>query len=162
MVSPMSTGTEAEDTQTRLSRITLGIVHDPLTGLRSHTGLLDEIARDSLLARRVDAQMSIVVSVQLPACDTDKMLALVGMRISRSIRAGDTAAHLGRGEFVVIVADDTDVPIRTAVRLKLALSLPFVIDGDDVLVRYKIRFARLQRDNLVAPPAPEKSVSGSL
>jgi len=145
----MHADTELEDTQTRLSRITLGIVHDPLTGLRSHMGLLDEIARDPLLAGRVDTHTSIIVSVRLPAGDTDKILALVGMRISRSIRAGDTAAHLGSGEFVVIVADDADVPIRTAVRLKLALSFPYVIDGDDVSVHYKIGFARLQRDNLL-------------
>jgi hypothetical protein len=57
---------------------------------------------------------------------------------------------LGNGEFVVIVADDTLLPIRTALRLKSALSPPCVIDGDEVAILYKIGFARLQRENLLA------------
>lgn len=138
------------ETQARLTRITSGIIHDPLTGLRSHAGLLGEMARDPLLATRVDTNTAIVVSIQHPASCGDKILALVGMRISRSIRARDTAAHLGNGEFVVIVADDADVPVRTALRLKLALSAPYVIDGADVAVQYKLGFARLNRDDLLA------------
>jgi len=124
--------------------------YDPLTGLRSHPGLLAEIARDSSLADRVATRTSIVVSVKLPESAGQKILALVGTRISRSIRAGDTAAHLGNGEFVVIVADDALVPLRFALRLKSALSLPCVIDGDEVTILYKIGFARLQRKNLLA------------
>jgi len=143
------TGSDYADTQTRLSRLTLGIVHDPLTGLRSHGGLVEEIARDPLLAERVDTHISIVVSVQPPAAANDKILALVGMRISRSIRAIDTAAHLGNGEFVVIVADDADMPMATAVRLRRSLNLPYVIDGRDMSVRYRMGFARLQKDNLL-------------
>ena len=139
------------DTQTRLSRITLGIVHDPLTGLRSHAGLLNEIARDDALARRIDSVNSIVVHVHLAGGPKDKVLALVGMRIARSVRVRDTAAHLGGGSFVVIVADETDVPVGTAARLKVALSFPFVIDGQDVVVNHKIGFARLHHDNLLAP-----------
>jgi GGDEF domain-containing protein len=149
----MGEGTQADyfDTQTRLSRLTLGIVHDPLTGLRSHGGLLQEISRDPSLADRVDTRVSILVSVQLPATSSDKILALVGMRISRSIRTVDTAAHLGNGDFVIIVADHGKVPTSAAARLRRSLDLPYVIDGRDVSVRYRLGFARLQKDNLVAP-----------
>lgn len=144
------TGPDYADTQTRLSRLTFGIVHDPLTGLRSRGGLLDEIRRDPCLAERVDTHTSIVVSVELPVMASDKILALVGMRISRSIRMLDTAAHLGSGQFVVIVAGDADVPMPTALRLRRSLNLPYVIDGCDVPVRLRMSFSRLQRASLLA------------
>jgi GGDEF domain-containing protein len=129
-----------------------GPLHDPLTGLRSRAGLSNEIARDPSLASAVDSHTAIVLSVQLPAAAGQRVLALVGMRLARSIRACDTAAHLGNGEFVIIVAEDPGVPVRTALRLKEALSAPYVIDGDDVVVRYKLGFARLKHDDLLARP----------
>lgn len=137
---------------THLSRIALGIAYDPLTGLRSHSGLLEEMDRDACLASVLDTHTSIVVSVRLPAMGADKVLALVGMRIHRSVRTRDTTAHLGNGEFVVIVADDAGMPIRTATRLKLALSLPYVIDGHEVVVQHRIGFVRLLREHLLVRP----------
>jgi GGDEF domain-containing protein len=159
-VDPMDAGTETDyfDTQTRLSRLTLGVVHDPLTGLRSRGGLLEEVSRDSSLADRIDTHISIVVTVQLPPTSSDRILALMGMRIARAIRVIDTAAHLGNGKFVVIVAD-ADVPMPTAGRLRRSLNLPYVIDGRDVSVRCQITFARLQKDSLL--PFPRASVEAA-
>jgi diguanylate cyclase len=142
------TGSDYADTHRRLSRLTLGVVHDPLTGLRNRLGLLDEIARDPSLAERIETHTSIVVSVE-QAIPNDKMLVLVGMRISRSIRAIDTAAHLGNGQFVVIVAGDADVPMPTALRLRRSLNLPYVINGCDVPVRFRMSFTRLRKANFL-------------
>jgi hypothetical protein len=50
----------------------------------------------------------------------------------------------------VIVADDLQIPVRTALRIQAALDLPCVINDDDVSIRYKLGFERLKRDNLLA------------
>ncbi|MFE7125534.1 putative bifunctional diguanylate cyclase/phosphodiesterase [Streptomyces sp. NPDC057617] len=132
--------------------------HDPLTDLPNRA-LFTERVRQALAGRRTTDAGTAVLFIDLDGFKGvndrlghqagDELLILAAHRLQESVRAGDTAARLGGDEFAAIVLGDGD-PDRTARqyqvheiadRLRLKLSQPYRIDGNDVRVAASIGVA---------------------
>ncbi|MFD5034512.1 putative bifunctional diguanylate cyclase/phosphodiesterase [Streptomyces sp. NPDC058220] len=132
--------------------------HDPLTDLPNRA-LFTERVRQALSGRRTTDPGTAVLFIDLDGFKGvndrlghqvgDELLIQVGHRLQDSVRAGDTAARLGGDEFAAIVLGD-GCPDRTsrehqvqeiADRLRLKLSQPYRIDGNDVRVAASIGVA---------------------
>ncbi|WP_329072493.1 putative bifunctional diguanylate cyclase/phosphodiesterase [Streptomyces sp. NBC_01429] len=132
--------------------------HDPLTDLPNRA-LFTERVRQALAGRRAtDAGTAVLfidldgfkgVNDRLGHQTGDELLVQAAHRLQESVRAGDTAARLGGDEFAAIVLGDgsTDRTAREyqvheiADRLRLRLSQPYRIDGNDVRVAASIGVA---------------------
>jgi diguanylate cyclase (GGDEF)-like protein/PAS domain S-box-containing protein len=127
-------------------------LRDPLTGLANRTLLLDRLER--LLVRR-DATASAVGVLMIDLDEFklindsyghaagDRLLRAIAIRISRSVRVGDTVARIGGDEFVVLCATLADAreAVVVAERIRDALSQPVSLDEGDVVVTPSIGIA---------------------
>ncbi|MFG3286202.1 putative bifunctional diguanylate cyclase/phosphodiesterase [Streptomyces sp. NPDC048111] len=132
--------------------------HDPLTDLPNRA-LFTKRVRKALGGRRVTDPGTAVLFIDLDGFkqvnDTighqagDELLIQAARRLHESVRAGDTAARLGGDEFAaLILGDGTRDPAareyhvrEIADRLRLTLSQPYLIDGNDVRVAASIGVA---------------------
>ncbi|MFC9647771.1 MULTISPECIES: putative bifunctional diguanylate cyclase/phosphodiesterase [unclassified Streptomyces] len=132
--------------------------HDPLTDLPNRA-LFTERVRQALSGRRTTDPGTAVLFIDLDGFKGvndrlghqvgDELLILAAHRLQDSVRAGDTAARLGGDEFAAIVLGDgnDDLTAREhqvheiADRLRLRLSQPYRIDGNDVRVAASIGIA---------------------
>ncbi|MFD8919183.1 putative bifunctional diguanylate cyclase/phosphodiesterase [Streptomyces sp. NPDC059569] len=132
--------------------------HDPLTDLPNRA-LFTERVRQALSGRRTTDPGTAVLFIDLDGFKGvndrlghqvgDELLILAAHRLQDSVRAGDTAARLGGDEFAAIVLGDgnDDLTAREhqvheiADRLRLTLSQPYRIDGNDVRVAASIGIA---------------------
>ncbi|MFE4370639.1 putative bifunctional diguanylate cyclase/phosphodiesterase [Streptomyces sp. NPDC056835] len=132
--------------------------HDPLTDLPNRA-LFTERVRQALSGRRTTDPGTAVLFIDLDGFKGvndrlghqvgDELLILAAHRLQDSVRAGDTAARLGGDEFAAIVLgdgnDDRTARERQvheiADRLRLRLSQPYRIDGNDVRVAASIGIA---------------------
>ncbi|MFJ9207938.1 EAL domain-containing protein [Streptomyces sp. L-9-10] len=136
--------------------------HDPLTDLPNRA-LFTERVRQALSGRRTTDPGTAVLFIDLDGFKGvndrlghqvgDELLILAAHRLQDSVRAGDTAARLGGDEFAAIVLGDgnDDLTAREhqvheiADRLRLRLSQPYRIDGNDVRVAASIGIAFAER-----------------
>ena len=65
----------------------------------------------------------------------DRLLMLVGDRISRAVRPEDMVARLGGDEFGIVMTGPIDDSERVARRVVGAFDAPFVVDGHDLSMR---------------------------
>ncbi|MFI6704640.1 putative bifunctional diguanylate cyclase/phosphodiesterase [Streptomyces sp. NPDC050509] len=132
--------------------------HDPLTDLPNRA-LFTQRVRQALSGRRTTDPGTAVLFIDLDGFKGvndrlghqvgDELLILAAHRLQDSVRAGDTAARLGGDEFAAIVLGDGsgDQAAREyqvheiADRLRLKLSQPYKIDGNDVRVAASIGVA---------------------
>lgn len=132
--------------------------HDPLTDLPNRA-LFTERVRQALSGRRTTDPGTAVLFIDLDGFKGvndrlghqagDELLILAAHRLQDSVRAGDTAARLGGDEFAAIVLGDGGGDQRAreyqvheiADRLRLKLSQPYRIDGNDVRVAASIGVA---------------------
>ncbi|MEU9195348.1 putative bifunctional diguanylate cyclase/phosphodiesterase [Streptomyces hundungensis] len=132
--------------------------HDPLTDLPNRA-LFTKRVRKALGGRRSSDPGTAVLFIDLDGFkqvnDTighqagDELLIQAARRLQESVRAGDTAARLGGDEFAaLILGDGTRDPAareyqvrEIADRLRLTLSQPYQIDGNDVRVAASIGVA---------------------
>ncbi|MEV7088098.1 EAL domain-containing protein [Streptomyces sp. NPDC093085] len=132
--------------------------HDPLTDLPNRA-LFTQRVRQALSGRRTTDPGTAVLFIDLDGFKAvndrlghqvgDELLILAAHRLQDSVRAGDTAARLGGDEFAAIVLGDGsgDQAAREfqvheiADRLRLRLSQPYKIDGNDVRVAASIGVA---------------------
>ncbi|MFE4859501.1 putative bifunctional diguanylate cyclase/phosphodiesterase [Streptomyces sp. NPDC056670] len=132
--------------------------HDPLTDLPNRA-LFTKRVRKALGGRRTTDPGTAVLFIDLDGFkqvnDTighqagDELLIQAARRLQDSVRAGDTAARLGGDEFAaLILGDGTRDPAareyqvrEIADRLRLTLSQPYQIDGNDVRVAASIGVA---------------------
>ncbi|MDX3851894.1 putative bifunctional diguanylate cyclase/phosphodiesterase [Streptomyces sp. AK02-01A] len=132
--------------------------HDPLTDLPNRA-LFTERVRQALSGRRATDAGTAVLFIDLDGFKAvndrlghqvgDELLVLAAHRLQDSVRAGDTAARLGGDEFAAIVLGDggagrtaREHQVREiADRLRLKLSQPYRIDGNDVRVAASIGVA---------------------
>jgi diguanylate cyclase (GGDEF)-like protein len=125
------------------------LLHDPLTSLPNRTLFADRL--EHALARI--AREPAIVGVSFIDLDGfkdcndrfghqvgDRVLVEVAGRLDSSIRLSDTAARFGGDEFLVLLedlADERELQ-QLADRLRTAISLPYDIDGQEVLLTASI------------------------
>ncbi|GGZ48384.1 membrane associated phosphodiesterase [Streptomyces inusitatus] len=132
--------------------------HDPLTDLPNRA-LFTERVRQALTGRRAGDPGTAVLFIDLDGFKAvndrlghqagDQLLIQAAHRLEESVRSGDTAARLGGDEFAALILgegirDQTDREsqvVEIADRLRLTLSQPYRIDGNDVRVAASIGVA---------------------
>ncbi|MFI1015583.1 putative bifunctional diguanylate cyclase/phosphodiesterase [Streptomyces sp. NPDC020965] len=135
--------------------------HDTLTDLPNRA-LFTERVRQALTGRRSGDPGTAVLFIDLDGFKGvndrlghqagDELLIQAARRLAESVRSGDTAARLGGDEFAaLILGDGTRDPAaregqvtEIADRLRLTLSQPYRIDGNDVRVAASIGVAFAQ------------------
>lgn len=130
-------------------------LRDPLTGLANRTLFHDRLTHAVMLRQR-DERSVAVVSIDIddfklvndslghPVADT--VLVSVGQRISACVRRGDTVARLGGDEFALLLEGREDDSYLVAGRVVEAFDEPFVIDGEEMLVRPSVGIATTSSD----------------
>ncbi len=140
--------TEAHKAQDLLTHMTL---HDPLTGLANRTLVVDRIQkaldRSRPGGRKVAVLQCDVDHFKLINDSTgheqgDAVLVELSKRVSRALRAGDTAGRLGGDEFVVCaeVADEPEA-VSVAERLQLSINTPLQIGERTVVPTVSVGIA---------------------
>jgi diguanylate cyclase (GGDEF)-like protein/PAS domain S-box-containing protein len=130
-------------------------MHDALTGLPNRALLLDRLANALERMSRGDGLVAVLfcdldrfklVNDSLGHVPGDAVLVTFAERLLSVVRPGDTVARFGGDEFIVLaegVAGDEEA--RTlAARIDAALSQPFLIDGDEVVLTASIGVALAQ------------------
>ncbi|MFF3553570.1 putative bifunctional diguanylate cyclase/phosphodiesterase [Streptomyces tsukubensis] len=132
--------------------------HDPLTDLPNRALFTERVRRGIGGRRSGDAGTAVLfidldgfkgVNDRLGHQAGDELLIGAAHRLAESVRSGDTAARLGGDEFAALILGDgaRDRPSREAQvleiaeRLRLTLSQPYRIDGQDVRVAASIGVA---------------------
>jgi diguanylate cyclase (GGDEF)-like protein/PAS domain S-box-containing protein len=132
--------------------------HDPLTDLPNRA-LFTKRVRQALTGRRATDPGTAVLFIDLDGFKAvndrlghqagDELLIQAARRLQDSVRVGDTAARLGGDEFAALILGDgtRDQAAREyqvheiADRLRLTLSQPYKVDGNDVRVAASIGVA---------------------
>ncbi|MEU6991226.1 EAL domain-containing protein [Streptomyces sp. NPDC046465] len=132
--------------------------HDPLTDLPNRA-LFTRRVGQALTGRRVTDRGTAVLFIDLDGFkavnDTighqagDELLIQAARRLQEAVRSGDTASRLGGDEFAALIVGDgtRDQAARErhiyelADRLRITLSQPYAIDGNDVRVAASIGVA---------------------
>ncbi|GHH51738.1 EAL domain-containing protein [Streptomyces candidus] len=132
--------------------------HDPLTDLPNRA-LFTKRVRQALTGRRATDPGTAVLFIDLDGFKAvndrlghqagDELLIQAAHRLQDSVRIGDTAARLGGDEFAALILGDgtRDQTAREyqvceiADRLRLTLSQPYKVDGNDVRVAASIGVA---------------------
>jgi diguanylate cyclase (GGDEF)-like protein/PAS domain S-box-containing protein len=137
--------------------------HDPLTDLpnralftkRVQHALSGRRASDRGIALRNTAVLFIDLDGFKGVNDTighqagDELLVQAARRLHEAVRQGDTASRLGGDEFAALIVGDTTRDrtarerhiLELADRLRVTLSQPYLIDGNDVRVNASIGVA---------------------
>ncbi|MER6998901.1 EAL domain-containing protein [Streptomyces sp. NPDC000410] len=132
--------------------------HDPLTDLPNRA-LFTERVRKALSGRRAGDPGTAVLFIDLDGFKGvndrlghqagDELLIHAARRLQESVRAGDTAARLGGDEFAALILGDgtrdqsaREVQVHEiADRLRLTLSQPYRVEGNEVRVAASIGVA---------------------
>ncbi|RIK40893.1 MAG: hypothetical protein DCC58_13270 [Chloroflexi bacterium] len=134
--------------------------HDPLTSLPNRLLFMERLDRALESAARRGESIAVMyldldgfksVNDTLGHLVGDQLLAEVGKRLSRCIRAGDTVARLGGDEFSIIAEGvlDEETATRIAERVIDAFAQPFSVGGAsiDVGISIGIAFSAPERSN---------------
>ena len=124
--------------------------YDPLTELPNRTLYLDRVKNVIQSAKDHPDFMAAIMFMDLdkfkPVNDTyghvvgDKLLKMVGQRLSALTRSGDTIPRIGGDEFAGILAANCNKELadHIAKRIIDAIQAPFQIDGRDIHVSISI------------------------
>ncbi len=114
--------------------------HDSLTNLPNRTLFIDRLQQATNTAKRENTQLAVLildmdrfkeVNDTLGHYNGDRLLKLIGLRLSGIIREADTLARIGGDEFGFILPglkhkDDIQIIIN---KIKKSLATPFVIEN---------------------------------
>ncbi|MEU5366115.1 EAL domain-containing protein [Streptomyces sp. NPDC005925] len=137
--------------------------HDPLTDLPNRT-LFTKRVQQALTGRRTTDRGAALRGTAVLFIDLDgfkavndtighqagdELLVQAARRLQEAVRQGDTASRLGGDEFAALIVGDGASErddrerhlLELADRLRLTLSQPYVIDGNDVCVNASIGVA---------------------
>ncbi len=123
--------------------------HHPITGLPNRTLLLDLLRQSLAYAQRNQLTVAIlqidldhfkVVNDSLGHAVGDQMLKAVTSRLQKCCRAGDTLAHLGGDDFVLLLPDLSDAQRAATIAQKLqsAMKAPFSLPGQELFATISI------------------------
>ncbi len=128
---------------------------DPLTGLANQTLFNDRLAHAMMLRLRDNRSVAVVsldlddfklVNDSLGHPTADSLLVLAGERISECVRPGDTVARVGGDEFSVLLESEVDDSHLLAQQVIEAFNKPFVVDGQNLLMRPSVGVAVAPED----------------
>ncbi|HWO72269.1 MAG TPA: EAL domain-containing protein [Dehalococcoidia bacterium] len=125
--------------------------HDPLTGLSNRLLFMERLEHALLRAKRNGNQNTVSVlymdidrfknvNDELGHSFGDSLLRQAAARLSKSVRAGDTAARLGGDEFAVLLEDSANAgdARNTAERILEEMKRPFEVEGHTIHVTASI------------------------
>lgn len=135
--------------------LTLRATQDSLTGLPNRAALTERLRasfspgsdrrarHESLLFVDIDDFKDVNDSVGHEGGDA--LLIQLATRLNDCVRAYDLVARLGGDEFAIVVMEDDDsgsVAVEVAERIHDALSAPFIVNGDRLIVTVSIGVAK--------------------
>ena len=117
-------------------------MHDPLTGLPNRALFLDRVS-NAIARRRPEGRAVVILLLDLDDFKRvndslghsagDQVLIALAERLRKSVRAGDSVAHLGGDEFgILLEAIDAAEATAAANRIHGDLAKPFPIEGREV------------------------------
>lgn len=130
-------------------------LRDPLTGVGNRIVFRDRLNHAMEMRQRDGISVSVlvmdlddfkVVNDTLGHPVGDELLSLVADRIAACLRAGDTVARLGGDEFAVLIEGRVDNSQLVAHRVVEAFDEPFIVDGQDLLIRPSVGLAVAEPD----------------
>jgi diguanylate cyclase (GGDEF)-like protein len=149
--------TTALDNARLLETVRRQALQDGLTGLANRSAIEDEVRACLVDAVQGDAPVALLF-VDLDRFkavnDTyghhagDDLIRQVAERLRTSVREGDTVARLGGDEFLVLCRGVVDpaIPARVEARITEALSLPFNVQGEPVVISCSVGAAAYPDD----------------
>ena len=131
-----------------------------------HTDALTGLPNRLLFGRRLSAAMSdgrfVLIFVDLDDFKEvndryghaagDELLRAVGERLKQCLSDADTVARVGGDEFAILVDGSREEPEVVADRLRVALRVPFSVEGSSVRVRASMGLARPSADEQSQTP----------
>ncbi|WP_319432452.1 bifunctional diguanylate cyclase/phosphodiesterase [Mycobacterium sp. RTGN5] len=130
-------------------------LRDPLTGVGNRIVFRDRLNHAMEMRQRDGISVGVlvmdlddfkVVNDTLGHPVGDELLSLVADRIAACLRAGDTVARLGGDEFAVLIEGRVDNSQLVAHRVVEAFDEPFIVDGQDLLIRPSVGLAVAEPD----------------
>jgi diguanylate cyclase (GGDEF)-like protein/PAS domain S-box-containing protein len=139
------------------SRLAHQAQHDALTDLPNRTLFVDRLTQ--ALARATRRQETVaLLFLDLDHFKTandmyghttgDTLLRQVAERIRANLRASDSAARLGGDEFVILLpnADDANGIANVAEKIRAAISAPYFVNGNEVVIGVSIGISQSPGD----------------
>ncbi len=134
------------------SRLLAQAMQDSLTGLPNRrsmraqlTEVLEraEVANTDVAVLYLDLDQFKVINDTLGHTLGDELISRVARRLSESVRAGDLVTRLGGDEFIVVLEQMVDGTraFEVAERIRGCLRVPFVVDGNELLLSASIGLA---------------------
>lgn len=131
---------------------------DSLTGLPNRFLALDRLSQMIKEARRSNEKVAVLfidldhfkkINDTLGHASGDRLLVEAALRISDSVRAGDTVGRLGGDEFIVLIGGITNASevMAIAENLTRRISEVFVIDGKELLITGSIGISLFPDDS---------------
>jgi multiple sugar transport system substrate-binding protein len=148
--APSSPPASAGEWSALQERLTRQAFHDPLTGLPNRALFMDRLGQALSRSRRRGSSAALFIDLDdfkavndtLGHVEGDLLIALVGGRLTESVRAEDTAARLGGDEFALLVQDaDQERAIQVAQRVLSAMAEPFQLTERPVRIGASIGIA---------------------
>jgi diguanylate cyclase (GGDEF)-like protein len=129
---------------------------DPLTGLANRTLLQDRIRHGLDLARRSNLPLALLVfdldnfkhvNDNLGHVIGDRVLLEMAKRLMAHLADGDTLAHTGGDEFVVVLPDsDTTATLAMTERLRNAVAMAFSLGAEPLFLTASVGIANFPDD----------------
>ncbi len=126
-------------------------LHDPLTGLANRSLFGDRVEQALARTRRSCSSLAILfinldefksVNDTLGHASGDELLGEIASRLIANARPGDTIARLGGDEFGLLLEDcGQHASIGAVERVQQALSVPVLIDGNEIAVTASVGIA---------------------
>ena len=126
--------------------------HDPLTGLANRGHFFDRVEHAVERCLRSGTRISVLyldldgfkrINDSLGHAFGDRVLAVIGERMTWSVRGGDMVARLGGDEFAVLLEEQAtpEIALAVAERIQESVATPINVDGHHVRVGVSIGIA---------------------
>lgn len=150
-----------DDLDRETNRLAFMATHDDLTGLPNRSLLNDRLEQIIVDAKRNNTQAAVLfldldqfktINDSLGHSIGDKLLKMVGERISFQLREEDVVSRFGGDEFVVVVSEfDHMLDLSNiAEKLLFIIKQPYIIDGYDLSITSSIGISVCPEDSDVA------------